>query len=137
MNSRKLWMLVPLTATLSVAACRATSPPEPTSDATVIAALVDSDRDGIGDLRDHCPGTVARPTLQVDPMGCPRDTDNDGQPDFRDKCPGTAAGAGSDDAGCELDADADGIFDRNDRCPATPRGERTDATGCAPGSRAK
>jgi hypothetical protein len=51
----------------------------------------DSDKDGVNDLADECPGTAAG--IKVDAKGCPVDSDNDGIPDFRDKEPNSAAGA--------------------------------------------
>ncbi len=95
------------------------------------AAAVDNDGDGIGDNRDHCPGTARREAIVVDGLGCPRDTDNDGLADYRDKCPGTAQRADIDAAGCEVDADSDGVFDSRDRCLGTGRNERVDPSGCS------
>jgi OmpA-OmpF porin, OOP family len=65
---------------------------------------VDSDRDGVPDHLDRCPGTP--PGTPVDRWGCPRapvvsnDADGDGVPDSRDQCPGTPAGFRVDASGC-------------------------------------
>ncbi|WP_243689520.1 thrombospondin type 3 repeat-containing protein [Geotalea toluenoxydans] len=48
---------------------------------------VDSDKDGVADYLDKCPGTPAG--VQVDQDGCPVDSDGDGVADYLDKCPGT------------------------------------------------
>jgi OOP family OmpA-OmpF porin len=59
---------------------------------------VDSDKDGVPDELDKCPGTPAG--VAVDKDGCPLDSDNDGVPDYLDKCPGTPAGQKVDKDGC-------------------------------------
>ena len=89
---------------------------------------VDSDRDGIPDNADACPGTPAG--VKVDARGCELDADRDGVVDRLDKCPGTPAGARVDAQGCELDSDRDGVVDRLDRCPGTRAGAKVDANGC-------
>jgi outer membrane protein OmpA-like peptidoglycan-associated protein len=58
----------------------------------------DSDKDGVPDSRDKCPGTPAGVTVDKD--GCPLDSDKDGVPDYLDKCPGTPAGVTVDKDGC-------------------------------------
>ena len=65
----------------------------------------DSDRDGVADAVDQCPGTELG--TQVDNQGCPKakaavpgDEDKDGVPDARDQCPHTGAGLQVDEAGC-------------------------------------
>jgi OOP family OmpA-OmpF porin len=65
----------------------------------------DSDKDGIMDSADNCPGTVAGAT--VDSLGCviviaPIDTDNDGIVDLEDQCPDSKPGVNVDSRGCEL-----------------------------------
>jgi OOP family OmpA-OmpF porin len=92
----------------------------------------DSDRDGVTDQFDTCPGT---PRGQpVDSRGCPlpMDADGDGVMDADDACPDTPAGAAVDPRGCPLpmDADGDGVMDADDACPDTPAGVAVDARGC-------
>lgn len=60
----------------------------------------DSDKDGVTDSKDQCPGT---PTgTQVNQYGCTvnNDLDNDGVPNNQDACPDTKAGAKVTDNGC-------------------------------------
>ncbi|MDP2268490.1 MAG: OmpA family protein, partial [Deltaproteobacteria bacterium] len=61
---------------------------------------VDSDKDGVPDYLDKCPGTPAG--VKVDKNGCPLDSDGDGVPDYLDKCSGTPAGVKVDKDGCPL-----------------------------------
>lgn len=68
---------------------------------------IDSDRDGVLDGLDQCPGTPVG--TSVDARGCPLDA-----------MPVTTAG----------DNDGDGVADNIDRCPGTPAGARVDAAGC-------
>jgi outer membrane protein OmpA-like peptidoglycan-associated protein len=65
---------------------------------------VDSDRDGVDDTADECPGTSAG--TAVDAKGCAR---------------AKAAAA---------DADADGVEDEDDDCPGTPKGLKVNDDGC-------
>jgi OOP family OmpA-OmpF porin len=59
----------------------------------------DSDRDGIPDSLDKCPGTPIG--VEVDEYGCPNtDSDSDGVLDDIDECPDTPVGAIVDDRGC-------------------------------------
>jgi outer membrane protein OmpA-like peptidoglycan-associated protein len=60
----------------------------------------DSDRDGIPDQFDACPGTPRGE--RVDNSGCPlpTDADGDGVPDSDDACPNTPTGAPVDARGC-------------------------------------
>src|SRR5258706_3080582 len=51
----------------------------------------DSDKYGLHDINDECPGTPAG--IKVNAKGCPMDSDNDGIPDYRDKEPNSPAGA--------------------------------------------
>ncbi len=89
----------------------------------------DSDRDGIPDNADRCPGTP-RGVLS-DARGCPLDGDADGVPDYMDRCPGTPAGVPVDAVGCALDADGDGVPDGRDICPDTEAGVEVDSSGCS------
>jgi OOP family OmpA-OmpF porin len=62
----------------------------------------DSDRDGVVDSQDRCPGTpIGTP---VDANGCELvlDADGDGVADAQDQCPGTSAGAKVDAKGCYI-----------------------------------
>jgi outer membrane protein OmpA-like peptidoglycan-associated protein len=98
----------------------------------------DSDKDGVIDANDKCPGTPAGEA--VDASGCslpkkvepPKDSDNDGVTDPNDRCPNTPAGAKVDAAGCPIpvDSDKDGVIDANDKCPGTATGVTVDAAGC-------
>ena len=89
---------------------------------------VDSDRDGVPDGIDTCPGTPA--STKVDKQGCPVDSDGDGVTDDRDACPNTPAGTKVDGHGCPVDSDGDGVTDDRDGCPDTPAGARVDSKGC-------
>jgi OOP family OmpA-OmpF porin len=89
---------------------------------------MDSDRDGVYDGIDRCPGTPEG--ARVDIRGCPSDEDGDGVYDGIDKCPGTSTGVMVDARGCPVDSDGDGVFDGVDRCPGTPRGTDVDTRGC-------
>jgi outer membrane protein OmpA-like peptidoglycan-associated protein len=88
----------------------------------------DSDRDGVSDSFDRCPGTPRG--VAVDQYGCPRDEDGDGVPDVDDECPGTPSGATVDARGCPSDDDGDGVYNGIDRCPDTPRRAEVDRRGC-------
>jgi OOP family OmpA-OmpF porin len=89
---------------------------------------LDSDGDGVADSADECPNTPAG--TRVDRRGCAQDSDGDGVADDRDQCPGTVRGAAVDANGCERDEDEDGVVDRLDKCPGTPRGVQVDVAGC-------
>jgi len=78
-----------------------------------IGALKDSDKDGVPDKTDRCPGTPAGIEVNLD--GCPLDGDRDGVADYLDKCPEEAGLAVF--SGCP-DTDGDGIEDLMDECPA-------------------
>ena len=54
------------------------------TDAALLAGM-DTDGDGIDNLRDRCPGTPLN--AQVDSKGCPLDSDSDGYADYRDQEP--------------------------------------------------
>jgi OOP family OmpA-OmpF porin len=94
----------------------------------------DSDRDGVRDSMDRCPGTPYG--TSVDASGCALpvdgDADGDGVKDSMDRCPGTLAGAAVNASGCEPDGDGDGVVDRLDQCPSTPAGVRVEPNGCNP-----
>jgi OOP family OmpA-OmpF porin len=89
----------------------------------------DTDKDGVVDSRDQCPGTS--PGTKVDERGCALDSDADGVADSNDKCPGTPTGADVDTDGCELDSDGDGVVDSKDACANTPAGAKVNNAGCA------
>jgi len=76
----------------------AAAPAPPAPEPVVKPAPVDSDKDGVIDDLDKCPGTPAG--VAVDKDGCPLDSDNDGVADYLDKCPGTPAGVKVDKDGC-------------------------------------
>ena len=80
----------------------------------------DSDKDGVWDKLDVCPGTPRG--VAVYPDGCPIDSDGDGVPDYMDDCPDTPAEhiGHVDSHGCVPDADTDGIADYMDKCGNTP-----------------
>lgn len=93
---------------------------------------LDTDRDGIADNRDVCPGTS--PGTSVDRRGCPvpADADEDGVADGNDACPDTPAGRAVDARGCPIptDRDGDGVPDADDACQDTPPGTVVDSRGC-------
>lgn len=93
---------------------------------------IDSDRDGVADGKDRCPGTPKG--AKVDKSGCPLDADGDGVYDGLDKCPDTPTGAAVDADGCPMDGDKDGVYDGLDKCPGTPAGMKVDTYGCPPDS---
>ena len=53
-------------------------------DAALLASM-DTDGDGVDNLRDRCPGSPAG--VEVDTDGCPVDSDGDGYADYRDEEP--------------------------------------------------
>ena len=69
----------------------------------------DSDKDGVIDKKDKCPGTNLKYKNNVDEFGCPVDTDKDGVFDLDDKCI-TEKGLASLD-GCPEKVDKDVIID--------------------------
>jgi outer membrane protein OmpA-like peptidoglycan-associated protein len=95
----------------------------------------DSDKDGILNQTDRCPGTPHGKT--VDSAGCAAsqlDADKDGVNNELDRCPNTPAGESVDTNGCstsQSDADHDGVNGAVDRCADTPFGESVDPEGCA------
>lgn len=81
--------------------------PEPTptaADPFAYAAAIDSDRDGVYDESDRCPGTPLGTV--VDSYGCAIPV-------------------------APVDSDRDGVYDSEDRCPGTPRGTPVNSVGCA------
>ena len=88
----------------------------------------DSDRDGVVESNDRCPGTPCGAV--VDKFGCPLDSDGDGVYDGIDRCPDTPKGAAVNKKGCPADSDKDGVYDGIDRCPDTPKGATVDEKGC-------
>jgi len=72
--------------------------PECGADSKPDAGPIDSDGDGVTDIKDRCPGTPAG--VPVDKVGCPLDSDSDGVTDDKDRCPGTMMGARVDKHGC-------------------------------------
>lgn len=89
---------------------------------------LDDDRDGVYNQDDRCAGTP--PGARVDEQGCPIDSDGDGVPDHQDACAETPGGATVDARGCRVDTDGDGVYDEDDRCARTPSGTEVDARGC-------
>jgi len=87
----------------------------------------DADGDGVSDLFDKEPGTVA--DVAVDGSGRALDTDGDGVPDHLDSDPFTNKGARVDENGRELDSDADGVADSKDLEPSTPAGNLVNFQG--------
>ncbi|MDW8295335.1 MAG: OmpA family protein [Raineya sp.] len=98
---------------------------------------VDSDNDGVPDVRDQCPNTPKeveiekdgkknKQKIEVDDYGCPKDSDKDGVPDYEDECnPQTPEQIASmstmgprENKGCPWgDKDGDGFLDNEDKCP--------------------
>ncbi|MFN0049396.1 MAG: OmpA family protein [Cytophagales bacterium] len=74
---------------------------------------VDSDKDGVLDINDKCPGMGKRG--EVTPFGCPIDTDFDGVYDSEDHCINEKGV--KQNFGCPWpDTDNDGIADKDDEC---------------------
>ena len=88
----------------------------------------DTDKDGVPDRKDACPGTPLGAT--VDLRGCPHDADGDKVWDGLDTCPDTPAGCPVDEKGCPLDSDGDGVIDCKDTCASTRKGCKVDGSGC-------
>jgi hypothetical protein len=76
---------------------------ETSSNETNQTGPMDSDNDGVDDLYDICPETVAFGIVDLD--GCLIDEDGDGIDDFKDDCLGTASGATIDENGCAVSVD--------------------------------
>lgn len=90
----------------------------------------DSDRDGVPDMLDQCPGTPSG--TEVDQRGCPlsraaADDDNDGVANSRDKCPATQAGLKVDASGCVIAqrTSLDGVTFDPDSARLTTQGRET------------
>ncbi|MCE9666323.1 OmpA family protein [Myxococcus stipitatus] len=79
--------------------------------------FVDSDGDGVPDVRDRCPNEAEDKDGFEDSDGCPDpDNDDDGVVDGEDSCPNVAGP--KERKGCpEVDTDGDGITDEFDKCP--------------------
>jgi uncharacterized protein (TIGR03382 family) len=98
--------------------------------------LVDTDGDGIPDIRDKCPNEPEDFDNFEDQDGCPElDNDHDGISDEKDRCPNEAEDRDGyqDDDGCpDPDNDGDGIPDVRDKCPneAEDRDGFQDEDGC-------
>jgi OOP family OmpA-OmpF porin len=73
---------------------------------------VDTDKDGVSDKKDKCPGTMVG--ALVDKTGCIMDKDKDGTADNLDACPEVLGVAYF--KGCP-DTDADSVQDAEDACP--------------------
>lgn len=74
---------------------------EPKQEEVVVApkpAPKDDDKDGVMNLSDKCPNTVAG--AEVDANGCDIDSDKDGVVNAQDICPNTPAGAEVNSDGC-------------------------------------
>ncbi|MBU0742000.1 thrombospondin type 3 repeat-containing protein [bacterium] len=96
----------------------------------------DSDRDGIPDRLDLCPGAAEDRDGHLDEDGCPDpDNDEDGIPDVEDLAPDYPEdydGYLDHDGIPDLDNDGDGILDAADACPDVPEDMdgHQDADGC-------
>jgi len=76
------------------------TPPRTEVDSTGCRVIYDGDGDGVEDLVDACPDTVAGAI--VGRNGCELDDDRDGVVNRLDRCPNTTAGAAVDVYGCEI-----------------------------------
>jgi OOP family OmpA-OmpF porin len=100
--------------------------------------IVDTDKDGIPDSEDACPGTPGVRTNDPKTNGCPPappDRDHDGVMDSDDLCPDDPVGDHPDPKrpGCPAkDSDGDGVYDYEDLCVDTPAGAHPDPAkkGC-------
>jgi len=100
--------------------------------------IIDTDKDGIPDSEDACPGTPGVRTDDPKTNGCPPappDRDHDGVLDPDDLCPDEPVGDHPDPKrpGCPAkDSDGDGVYDYEDQCPDTPAGTHPDPAkkGC-------
>jgi outer membrane protein OmpA-like peptidoglycan-associated protein len=86
-------------------------------------AFLDSDGDGVPDVRDRCPREAEDKDGFQDSDGCPDpDNDGDGVVDGNDPCPDAKGPV--ERKGCPVevdkDSDGDGIVDRLDKCPTKP-----------------
>jgi large repetitive protein len=83
--------------------------------------VIDTDRDGISDALDRCPGAAETINVFEDDDGCPDDPDpdHDGVAGVADRCPDAAedVDAFQDADGCpDPDNDGDTVLDATDRC---------------------
>jgi OOP family OmpA-OmpF porin len=100
--------------------------------------IIDTDKDGIPDSEDACPGTPGVRTNDPKTNGCPPappDRDHDGVMDSDDLCPDEPVGDHPDPKrpGCPAkDSDGDGVYDYEDLCVDTPAGPHPDPAkkGC-------
>lgn len=69
--------------------------------AAAIAAVVDSDNDGVDDNKDNCANTPEG--IAVDANGCENDSDGDGVADSKDQCPNTTQDLKITENGCYAD----------------------------------
>ncbi len=87
-------------------------------------STLDSDGDGLADLRDRCPKVAEDMDRFQDDDGCPdTDNDEDGTPDAYDRCPNETEDHDGfeDDDGCpDPDNDGDRVGDKEDKCPNQP-----------------
>ena len=102
-------------ASLAFQALAPEPPPKPAQEP------LDTDRDGVADLRDRCVNEAEDFDRYEDDDGCPDlDNDRDRIADAKDTCPNEAEDADGfqDDDGCpDLDNDEDELVDLQDRCP--------------------
>jgi len=97
---------------------------------------LDTDRDGVLDRDDKCPGKKEDRDGFEDQDGCPDlDNDNDRIPDERDRCRDAAETVDNfqDEDGCpDLDDDQDGVPDEEDECRNAKEDKDgfNDADGC-------
>ncbi len=93
---------------------------------------VDSDGDGVYDVKDKCLHTPKG--IKVDLDGCRvkeiKDSDHDGVMDPYDNCPGSSRGIIVDTKGCEIDSDGDGVSDSKDKCKDSKTGVVVNQHGC-------
>jgi OOP family OmpA-OmpF porin len=108
-------------------ACAKNEPARPSS-------TLDSDGDGIPDVRDRCPKVAEDMDGFQDEDGCPdTDNDEDGIPDAYDRCPNESEDHDGyeDEDGCpDTDNDHDGVMDKEDRCPNQPGPSDGEGRGC-------
>ncbi len=79
---------------------------------SIVIKKDDSDKDGVSDKKDKCPGTIVG--ALVDKTGCILDKDKDGVADNLDACPDVLGSPIF--KGCP-DTDADSVQDSEDACP--------------------
>lgn len=101
----------------------------------------DRDRDGVIDIKDHCPEAAVQGEADPQKPGCtkppsPPDRDKDGLADGADACPDMlgVAHAKPERNGCPSDRDDDAIEDAKDACPdaAGPASAELGKNGCPP-----